>query len=111
MRKGWKIAQEYSDHAMSGATVLRPGFQAMMPSALRKEVEACSPNRSIDSAATWKARLVCSSASPSLASRFAARPVGRRPRAVAIGRVPNSNAPLIGVSQSHGSRDGRPFRR
>ena len=38
-RKGWKIAQEYSDHAMSGATLLRPGFQAMMQSALRKEVE------------------------------------------------------------------------
>ncbi|MBY0497945.1 MAG: recombinase family protein [Cyanobacteria bacterium] len=38
-RKGWKIAKEYSDHAMSGATLLRPGFQAMMQSALRKEVE------------------------------------------------------------------------
>src|SRR5256885_8687818 len=38
-RKGWKIAQEHSDHAMSGATLLRPGFQAMMQSALRKEVD------------------------------------------------------------------------
>ena len=38
-RKGWKIAQEYSDHAMSGATLLRPGFQAMMQSALRNEVD------------------------------------------------------------------------
>src|SRR6266545_3091429 len=38
-RKGWKVAQEYSDHAMSGATLMRPGFQAMMQSALRKEVE------------------------------------------------------------------------
>ena len=38
-RKGWKVAQEYSDHAMSGATLLRPAFQAMMQSALRKEVE------------------------------------------------------------------------
>ena len=38
-RKGWKIAQEYSDHAMSGATLMRPGFQAMMQSALHKEVE------------------------------------------------------------------------
>src|SRR5882672_534598 len=38
-RKGWKVAQEYSDHAMSGATLMRPGFQAMMAVALRKEVD------------------------------------------------------------------------
>lgn len=38
-RQGWKIAHEYSDHAMSGATLMRPGFQAMMAVALRKEVD------------------------------------------------------------------------
>src|SRR2546428_1263889 len=38
-RQGWQIANEYSDHAMSGATLLRLGFQAMMQSALRKEVD------------------------------------------------------------------------
>ena len=38
-RQGWHVAKEYSDHAMSGATLMRPGFQAMMQSALRKEVE------------------------------------------------------------------------
>src|SRR6266540_2657818 len=38
-RQGWTIAQEYSDHAVSGATLLRSGFQAMMASALRKEVD------------------------------------------------------------------------
>jgi hypothetical protein len=27
------------DHAVSGATLLRPGFQAMMQSALRKDVD------------------------------------------------------------------------
>lgn len=37
-RQGWEIANEYSDHAISGATLLRPGFQAMMQSALRKDV-------------------------------------------------------------------------
>jgi len=38
-RQGWQIAKEYSDHAVSGATLLRSGFQAMMASALRKEVD------------------------------------------------------------------------
>jgi DNA invertase Pin-like site-specific DNA recombinase len=38
-RQDWHIANEYSDHAISGATLLRPGFQAMMQSALRKEVD------------------------------------------------------------------------
>ena len=38
-RQGWKIVKEYSDAAISGATLLRLGFQAMMQSALRKEVE------------------------------------------------------------------------
>ena len=38
-RQGWQIADEYSDHAVSGATLLRSGFQAMMQSALRKEVD------------------------------------------------------------------------
>ena len=38
-RQGWDIAQEYTDHAMSGATLMRPGFQAMMQSALRKNVD------------------------------------------------------------------------
>src|SRR2546425_4660674 len=38
-RQGWHIEGEYSDHAMSGATLLRPGFQEMMRGALRKEVD------------------------------------------------------------------------
>ena len=29
-RQGWALAQEYSDHAVSGATLLRSGFQAPM---------------------------------------------------------------------------------
>ena len=28
-RQGWHIAAENSDHAVSGATIMRPGFQAM----------------------------------------------------------------------------------
>jgi site-specific DNA recombinase len=33
-RQGWHVEREYSDHAVSGATLLRPGFQAMMRDAL-----------------------------------------------------------------------------
>src|SRR5262245_16412280 len=38
-RQGWRIAAEFSDHAVSGATVMRPGFQAMMREALQKKVD------------------------------------------------------------------------
>ena len=38
-RQGWHIEREYSDHAVSGATLLRPGFQALMRTALRKEYD------------------------------------------------------------------------
>jgi len=38
-RQGWHVAAEYSDHAVSGATIMRPGFQAMMREALQKKVD------------------------------------------------------------------------
>ena len=38
-RQGWTIADEYSDHAVSGATLLRPGFQALMRDALNRRFE------------------------------------------------------------------------
>jgi site-specific DNA recombinase len=38
-KQGWTIAGEYSDHAISGATLMRPGFQAMMSEALRGKVD------------------------------------------------------------------------
>ena len=38
-RRGWDIEREYSDHAISGATLMRPGFQAFMAAALRKEFD------------------------------------------------------------------------
>src|SRR6266849_4075512 len=38
-RQGWHIEREYSDHAISGATLMRPGFQAFMSAALRKEFD------------------------------------------------------------------------
>ncbi len=33
VREGWKITQTYSDHAMSGANLMRPGIQALMEDA------------------------------------------------------------------------------
>jgi site-specific DNA recombinase len=38
-RQGWSIAQEYSDHAVSGATLLRSGFQALMRDALNRRFD------------------------------------------------------------------------
>ncbi len=38
-KQGWVIAGEYSDHAISGATLMRPGFQAMMAEALHGRVD------------------------------------------------------------------------
>jgi DNA invertase Pin-like site-specific DNA recombinase len=38
-RQGWHVAAEFSDHAVSGATTMRPGFQAMMREALQKKFD------------------------------------------------------------------------
>jgi len=38
-RQGWTIAQEYSDRAVSGATLLRSGFQALMRNALSRQFD------------------------------------------------------------------------
>ena len=38
-RQGWSVAQEYSDHAVSGATLLRSGFQALMRDALSHQFD------------------------------------------------------------------------
>ena len=34
-RQGWQIVEEYTDHAISGASLLRPGIQAMIADALK----------------------------------------------------------------------------
>ena len=38
-REGWSVAGEFHDHAISGATLLRPGFQALMRRALDREFD------------------------------------------------------------------------
>ena len=37
--KGWTVAREFHDAAMSGASLLRPGFQGLIGVALRREVD------------------------------------------------------------------------
>ena len=38
-RQGWAIIQEFTDHAISGATLLRSGFQALMRDALNRRFD------------------------------------------------------------------------
>jgi site-specific DNA recombinase len=38
-RHDWTIVDEFTDHAMSGATLLRPGFQSLMRDALAKRFD------------------------------------------------------------------------
>ena len=38
-KEHWHITEEYTDHAVSGATLLRPGIQAMMREALQRRVD------------------------------------------------------------------------
>lgn len=38
-RQGWTVVEEYSDHAVSGATLLRAGFRALMRDALNKRFD------------------------------------------------------------------------
>ena len=34
-KQGWRVVEEYSDHAISGASLLRAGVQALITDALR----------------------------------------------------------------------------
>jgi DNA invertase Pin-like site-specific DNA recombinase len=38
-RQGWSICEEYTDHAVSGATLLRAGFQALARDALNQRFD------------------------------------------------------------------------
>ncbi len=38
-RQGWTVVQEFTDHASSGATLLRSGFQALMRDALNRRFD------------------------------------------------------------------------
>ncbi len=38
-RQGWTVTEEYADHAVSGATLLRAGFQSLMREALNRRFD------------------------------------------------------------------------
>ena len=38
-KQGWQVIEEYADHATSGASLLRPGVQALITDALRKRFQ------------------------------------------------------------------------
>ena len=38
-REGWKVVQHYTDHAISGASLMRPGIQALMQDAQGKKFD------------------------------------------------------------------------
>ena len=59
-RHGWTIAEAYSDHA--GATLLRPGFQALMRDALNRRFDVVLAESWTDSAAIRKTPPAFSSA-------------------------------------------------
>ena len=40
--EGWMVVQEFTDHAVSGATLLRPGFQSLMRDAFEWTVRYCA---------------------------------------------------------------------
>jgi DNA invertase Pin-like site-specific DNA recombinase len=64
-RHSWAICEEYTDHAVSGATLLRAGFQALMRDALNRRFDVVLAESLDRSAATRKTLPDSSSASPS----------------------------------------------
>jgi DNA invertase Pin-like site-specific DNA recombinase len=64
-RQTWTVAQEFTDHAVSGATLLRAGFQALMREALDRRFDVVLAEAWPASAATRRTRPASSSASPS----------------------------------------------
>ena len=73
-RQGWTIAQEYSDHAVSGATLLRSGFQALMHDALNRRFDVVLAESSTASVEIRKTPPGSSSASLSPASTSSRSP-------------------------------------
>ena len=64
-RQGWTVVQEFTDHATSGATLLRSGFQALMWDALNGRFDVVLAEVWTVSAATRRTLPGSSSASPS----------------------------------------------
>ena len=45
-REGWEVAALFADRALSGASMLRPGLQALMEAVSADRSTWCSPRRS-----------------------------------------------------------------
>jgi DNA invertase Pin-like site-specific DNA recombinase len=64
-QEGWQIAEIYSDHAISGATTLRPGYQKMLEDARAGRFEVLWRKLSIASRAIRRTSRAYSSSFPS----------------------------------------------
>jgi site-specific DNA recombinase len=52
-RQGWTVVQEFADHAISGATLLRSGFQALMRAALNAQFDIVLANELYIGRVVW----------------------------------------------------------
>ena len=43
-REGWKVVQRYTDHGISGVSLLRPGIQALMRDAQEGRFDGAMPD-------------------------------------------------------------------
>ena len=48
VRQGWTIVDDFTDHALSGATLLRAGFQALMRDALNQRFDVVLAEHILD---------------------------------------------------------------
>ncbi|WOH67107.1 recombinase family protein [Bradyrhizobium sp. BWA-3-5] len=63
-KQGWRVVEEYSDHAISGASLLRAGVQALITTPCAGDFKWCWRRRWIASHVIRKTSLACSSAWP-----------------------------------------------
>ena len=48
-KQGWHVVEEYTDHAISGASLIRPGIQALMTDAMAEQARTLAkPNATRD---------------------------------------------------------------
>ena len=52
-KQGWRVV-EYSDHAISGASFLRAGVQALIADALRRRFQVVLAEEKFSSAGGWR---------------------------------------------------------
>jgi site-specific DNA recombinase len=63
-RQGWTVVQEFTDHGISGATLLRSGFQALMRDALNRRFDVVLAESLDRFSRDQEDTAACSSASP-----------------------------------------------